>query len=227
LAASVNNAMQLLPPYAKGVPHPPRVAEGELLPVIPVEAAVKLWRTTVKRMIMGPRGMGLDSDYDIERLHGRLVVGMDRLWLALFTKGGYAGTTAGIVITSIGPPPSDRPQKLFLKERSLTVHFIAGHRTGAWIPDAIQKLTAYGKENGCRQIFVLMRRSWQHYMHAFFGAFERVGLARDRMVKNGQDPRNAIMRPGHFRLLEPLPPRLAYSLARRHRRKVYIQEKAP
>jgi len=172
-------------------------------------------------MIQGPKGIG--CDYDIERLHGRLLVGMDRLWVAAITKGNRAGRYAGVVITSLGPPPPDRPRKLFAIERSLTAHFIAGQSVEAWIDDAIAKVAAYGKENGCRQVFLLARRNWQFYMRRFYGRFERVGVARDRMVNRGaRDPRNAIMRPGHFRLLEPLPPELSYSVARRHRRKVYI-----
>ena len=203
------------------------MAEGELLPV-PTDMVPKLW-TGVKQSIRGPRGMGDEAwncAYDVKRLHGRLLVGMDRLWIAVITKGCNTGKFAGIVITSLGPPPPDRPHKLFFIERSLTVHFIAGHLPRAWMDDAIEKIALYGKENGCRQIFVLARRNWQSSLKkGFFGRFARVGIARDRMVANGRDPRNALMRPGHFRLLEPLPPGLAYSLARRHRRKVYIQPK--
>ena len=204
------------------------MAEGELLPV-PIEMIPRLWTKTAKRLIQSPRGIGYD--YDIERLHGRLLVGMDQLWLAAITKGSNTGRFAGAVITSIGPPPVDLPRKLFRKERSLTVHFVAGHLPGAWMDDAREKIVRYGKENACDQLFVLARHSWLvGYMYKLYGRFERVGLARDRWrkSKHGLNLHNSLMRPGHFRLLEPMPAGAFWSVARRSRRWAYFkrEEKA-
>lgn len=220
MAASLNTALPFTPYKI------PRVAEGELLPV-PIEMLDKVW-SSARRLIKGPYGIGdgWDCDYDVERLHGRLLLGMDRLWLPAITKGSRTGRFAGVVITSIGPPPKDRPHKLFFNERSLTVHFIAGRWTRAWMPDAQEKLVAYGKESGCRQAFILARSCWLvSYMRRFYGRFERVGVSRDRWRKNphGLNLHNSLMRPGHFRLLEPMPPGMFWSVARRLRRKAYFR----
>lgn len=164
---------------------------------------------------------GISHDYDIERLHGRLLLGMDRLWMAVTTtEGGRHGRGpgyVGVVITSLGPLPDCSP-KLFRKEQSLLVHFIAGRYLKAWISDAIEKIAAYGKENGCRQIFVMANLGWQHHTHKFLDFFERVGLARD----HGPVGRG-LNRPGYFRRLErSLPPGMSFENARRQRKKKYL-----
>ena len=210
--------------------HLPQVAKGELLPV-PVEMVPQFWRNA-KCLIHGPKnGIGRDRGYDIERLHGRLLLGMDRLWMAVITEGSrsYTSRFAGVVITSIGPPPTDLPGKMFSKEQSLTVHFISGIHTLAWANDAIEKIIAYGKENNCRQLFMLGRVGWLvNYGRRFYGHFDRVGLARDRMRANPRyNPAGrhySSTRVGHFRLLVPLPPGMSWEVGRRSRRRAYFRE---
>jgi hypothetical protein len=195
-------------------------AEGELLPV-PCEMIPRVWRA-VRSAIRAPQ-KGLGPGYDTDRLHGRLLLGIDCLWVAALTKAqphhkGLQTRFAGIVITSIGPPPTPRPCKLFYTERSLTVHFIAGVATEAWIADAVQKICDYGKAMGCRQVFAISRSQWTgYYAGKFFDNFERVGIARDR---------GRYKRLGYFRRLErDLPPHMSFDCARHQSRRIYTRER--
>jgi hypothetical protein len=176
--------------------------------------------------------------YDYKRTHARLTVGVDRLWIAAFTQVsascgcGFDGTPradrfAGVVVTSIGAPPKDRPRKLLLKKKSLTAHFINACNIEAWIDDAVEKITAYGIGNGCEQLFLLARRDWGKYMKRFYGRFENVAFARDRMTAAGQDPSHAQQRPGAFRRMEaqPLNGR-TYDDLRHSQRRIYIRRPA-
>ena len=216
---------------AKFAPRPngfaPRVTEGELY-LVPVSWAHSCFHRA-RFVIQAPRS-GIGRDYDINRLYGRLVLGMDRLWLAAFTPTAnkwIRDLFAGVVITSIGKAPPDRPRKLFPEDdRSLIAHFIAGRNLESWIGDAIEKITDYGKKNGCKQIFVMLRKNWFHYAHPFYGRFERVGLARDRATKTGGNMKDGIHRPGHFRLLQKdLPPNMTHNCARHRHDQIYMDPK--
>lgn len=208
----------------KPVSQQPRTRKGELY-LVPPEMVARAWHPA-RYVMRGPKS-GIGRDYDFNRLHGRLVLGIDQLWMAAFIFCGQSvrDLCPGVVITSIGPPPKDLPRRLFDRKdsNSLTVHFIAGWSIEAWMPDAIEKIAAYGKKHDCKQIFALARLNWLRYLFPFYSRFERVGLARDRMTTRGRDIKNAQQRPGHFRLLcKDLPPRMSYDCARHSRNRIYI-----
>ena len=124
---------------------------ADLTPV-PVEMAERVW-PAARSAIRGPKN-GIGRGYDVDRLHGRLLLGIDRLWIAGFTNTWRATQPdlpfCGLVITSIGPPPKDRPGGLFYKEKSITIHLIAGTKLYTWIDDAVEKITAYAEAQNLR-----------------------------------------------------------------------------
>ena len=108
------------------------------------------------------------------------------------------------MITSISErPPSDR--KVFRKGgRSLTVHLAAGKRIESWIEQAAERITAYGRAHGCRELFIMSRYGWQEYLPHFLGrGWDRVAFSRDRPSRHdGRKRRNKI---GYFRVVDPQP----------------------
>ena len=196
---------------------------------VPLDMTERVW-PAARSLIRGPK-FGIGREYDVDRLHGRLLLGVDRLWIAGFQKV-YKGThpICGLVITSIGPPPKDRPDQrfkkgLFFKEKSITVHLIAGERLYTWIDDAVEKISAYAQAQGCRQAFILARRRWRRYAIRFYPRFEKMGLARDRFEPGCSNMSNGRRRPGHFLLVEPMPPGKKYDTARSSRTYNYIRAK--
>lgn len=183
-------------------PLAPRIRQGEVLPV-PPEMLPKAWPRAQKFFRSIP-------DYKIERLHRRLLLGEGRLWLAFQTAGVIPGQPiVGVIVTSVSDkPPSVR--KCFQKAdpaamRSLTVHLAAGEALEAWISSAIERITAYGIEQGCRQLFLLARKGWLEYARRFYskGGWDTVAYSRDRPTQaKGEFPsRNRV---GYYRPLVPV-----------------------
>jgi hypothetical protein len=197
----------------------------------------RVWRSARSLFYGWDKGngsKGAPPGYDIKRAHARLTVGVDRLWIAAMIRAkgrvwddpeGMQHRFYGAVITSVSGPPPDRPRKLLLKKRSLTVHFVAAYGIEAWIDDAVEKITAYGVGNGCEQLFILGRKQWGEYAKLFYGRFESVAFARDRMTERGRDPHNRQQRPGAFRRIEPMPVdgKRTYDDLRHSRRRIYIR----
>ena len=207
----------------------PRRDPPDVTPVA-IDMVERVW-SLVRSMIRGPK-TGIGKEYDVDRLHGRLLLGVDRLWVAAYpTLWKGERPFCGLVITSIGPPPKDRPglrsTEFFFKEKSITIHLIAGKMPYRWIDDAVEKITAYARAQGCRQAFVLARSRWRRYGLRFYPHFEKLGLARDRfsgMGKyGGRNSKNARQRPGHFLLVLPLPPGMKYETARRSTRRMFFE----
>jgi hypothetical protein len=132
--------------------------------------------------------------YDVEQLHARLLVGRDRLWLVAQTAGvwrlGRDRFYMGVVVTTVtAKPPSTR--KVFRRSdpaqlRSLTVHLAGGRGAGisGWIDCAVSRISAYGKEQGCRQLFLLAKKSWRQFAMRFYSRdWDTVAYSRDRPVK--------------------------------------------
>jgi hypothetical protein len=190
---------------------------------VPVEMAERVW-PGVRDMIRGPK-TGIGREYDVDRLHHRLLLGIDRVWIAGFTRI-TAGELVkhpfcGLVITSIGAPPKSGPQ-LFFKEKSIFIHLIAGVRLYTWIDEAVEKIVAYAKAQEVRQAFVLARVGWRRYALRFYPHYSKMGLARDRFSARGRNPNNGRHCPGRFLHVEPLPSGVKFDTAIHSRRRNYI-----
>ncbi|HKD03014.1 MAG TPA: hypothetical protein VKB77_11320 [Terriglobales bacterium] len=135
-------------------------------------------------------------------LYGRLLLGEDVLWLALYNRSCHPSPYAGVLITSITEKPPMRGKSLPPPGRSLTVHIATGSSIESWIDSAIERISSYGHANGCRQIYVLARKGWRPYALRFYGQFDVMGYSRDRSTAKG---RNRFQnRPGLFRKVELL-----------------------
>jgi len=171
----------------------------EVIPV-PADYLPPLW-PTVARFLKRHGGEVLD----VERIHGRLLLGRDLLWIGLQHDNRWTPYTAAILTTVSDHAPTH--QKAFVRDaRSLTVHLAAGARPGCWIDSAVERIVRYGKDNGCRQIFVAARKCWRRYAVQFFGAFEATGYTYDRPSKTaGGKFHRQRARPGHYRRVEIAP----------------------
>jgi hypothetical protein len=174
--------------------------EAELLPV-PAEYVDKFWKGVCRSTLRKIPG------YDMIRTHQRLLVGLDQLWVACAPYS--CPSIWGVVITSISErPPSDR--KCFERKnpalmRSLTIHIAGEYFLGRWLPGAIERITRYAREHGCRQIFILMRKAWQKWIvRPFFTrGWEAVAISRDRPTKSTCEAYRLRNTPGHFRVVIP------------------------
>jgi len=198
-----------------------RTTKGELL-LVPVELVPAVWDRAyylIRRKGQAPEG------YDIKALYQRLLLGRDRLWLAVFThaKAHLMNSYGGMVISTVGPPPKDLSHVLFTRDRSITVHVIAARKIYSWFDDAVEKITAYGLENECRQCFAMGRQGWFGQMKKFYGRFERVGIGLDRLKTRGRDTRQCTMRPGYFRRIEPWPEGVKFWTAASRKRQFYLR----
>lgn len=175
---------------------------GEVLPVPPAELP-GLWKTVVS--LFHRRR----TPYDVDRLHGRLLLGRDRLWVAVVDDP--ARPLRGVIVTSVANRPPTQ-SKRFQPVRSLTVHIANGISIDAWIDSAIERITQYGLGEGCRQLFVQCRKGWHEYAKRFYGrGWETIGIGRDRPTPGGGSRfRNRV---GHFRILVPDGPRMRYDSA--------------
>jgi hypothetical protein len=178
----------------------PRTRTGEVLPV-PVEMIPRVWKKAVCFFAEIPQ-------YDVHRLFSRLLTGQDRLWVATGAEWSlYYHYLATIVTTITAKPPSTR---LVFKctdpagRRSLTVH-LAGIDAGVWIDSAVERITAYGKEQRCRQLFLLAKMPWREYAMRFYSRdWDRVGYSRDRPTK-AKGVFKLRNRVGYYRLVLPVP----------------------
>lgn len=173
-----------------------RRVQGEVVPV-PPEYVSRLWGSISQ---IARRRL---PDYDRNRLRSRAIVGRETIWLALGDR--ETDDLQGMLVTSITRiPPSDR--KMFrhpgdpAAERSLTVHFFGGRNPGNWILNAVERISRYGRENGCRQLFILAQLKWMCYVAHFYGEFDTVAYARDVPYIHGKKRgyRNQV---GYFRVM--------------------------
>lgn len=174
----------------------------ELLPV-PPEYVDKFWRGACRVALRKIPG------YDQNRTHQRLLIGLDTLWVACAPVG--CPSIWGVVITSLSErPPS--PMKCFQRKnpalmRSLTVHVAGEYVVDKWIDSAIERITRYAREMGCRQLFLIMRKGYQRWFtRPFFSrGWEAMGIARDRSTKSKCEAYRRRNTPGHFRVVMPMP----------------------
>jgi hypothetical protein len=163
------------------------------------------------------------------------------LWLAVITEGNpYAEACTGVLLTSVRdtPPIHQTPSnmlKAFQRKdpalrRSLVVHLAEGRNCGLWVASAVARISAYGREQGCRMLFVLAKRAWRKYAVRFWSPeWEVVGLSRDRPVPlrnpQGRNHSKRLQRVGWYRVVEPVgkmtPQRYENSA------KCYFEERAP
>jgi hypothetical protein len=161
-------------------PLEPRVCRGEVLPV-PPEMLPKAWPD-------GRRLMRRVPGYDVQRLYHRLLLGHYKLWLAIRTAGFYSqpgSPILGVIVTAVtASPPSTR--QCFQRadpaaRRSLTVHLAEGKALEAWIQSAVERISAYGREQNCRQLFLMARKGWREYVLRFYSPnWDTVAYSRDR-----------------------------------------------
>lgn len=174
---------------------------GEVLPV-PPEMIRQLWKKVryVFRHIPG---------YDVQRTHTRLLVGIDRLWLGI-----VEGQIRGVIVTSISPRPPSK-HKIFERKdaalmKSLTIHLAGGPKTveklRSWLPSAIERISAYAREQGCHQLFILARKGWQQHAKDWWSPdWEAMAVSRDRPTKSTCHRLSFRNRPGYWRPMVPVP----------------------
>lgn len=155
-------------------------------------------------------------DYDLNRTRLRLLSGEDTLWLSIQTAGkinsdwGIPMPYMGIVLTTVVNKPPTGQRKAFERKdpalrRSLLVH-LAGASPEAWMASAVERISAYGKEQNCRMLFVKARKRWRQYATHFWAPdWELVAYTRDRPTK----PLNKSHYPGWnkvgcYRIMQPL-----------------------
>jgi hypothetical protein len=106
-------------------------------------------------------------------------------------------------------PPSDR--QCFRRSdpalmRSLTIHVAGEYDFRWWLDSAIERISRYAREQGCRQLFILIRKTWQRYITRWWSKeWEGVAVSRDRATKSTCQRFRFRNRPGYFRPLVPLP----------------------
>lgn len=174
----------------------------EMLPV-PPELTPKVWKAARKVAFSKIPG------YDIERTHTRLLVGIDRLWVAYSNRPG-SRSLLGVVITSLSQrPPSKR--KCFRRTdpalmKSLTIHVAGEYFLLSWLDSAIERINRYAREQGCRQLFILSRKGWQRHVKRWWSReWEGVAFGRDRPTKSTCKQYRERNKPGYFRPMAPVP----------------------
>lgn len=170
----------------------------DVLPV-PPELVPQVWKS-VRRVVLAKI-----PGYDIERTHARLLVGIDRLWVAY--RGRWLG---GVIITSISQrPPSNRncfKRKDPELRKSLTIHVAGENWLLWWLDSAIERISHYAREQKCRQLFLLTRKGWQENVRRFYSReWEAVAIGRDRPTKSACKRLSFRNTPGYFRRLVPVP----------------------
>ena len=185
--------------YSK-TPGAGRKVEGEVLPV-PVEAVPRLWKD-IAHIIRWPRRGA--PHYDLERLHGRLLLGIDQAWLGVYKRSPRDSPYAGVIVTSITAKPPT-PSKYYRTSdpaaaRSLTVHLVSGRSIESWIDSAVERISGYARENGCRKVFVLARCDWRVYAQRFRSHFDQMGFSVDRPTGRPGKPKLKT-KIGYFRLV--------------------------
>lgn len=166
-----------------------------MLPV-PPEMIPRVWKnaSTFFRSI---------PDYDLDRLRMRLLVGSDTLWLIVQTAGNpIRHPYMGAITTTVSDKP---PNARFPIRRSLTVHLAGGEVINGWIKNAVERITAYGREQQCRQLFLVARKGWCEYAMRFFSRdWDTVAYSRDRRTESPCRKYKLINRPGFFRVVTPM-----------------------
>lgn len=167
----------------------------EVLPV-PPELVPRFWNSVRKV------ALSKIPDYNLERTHTRLLVGLDQLWIACCPYGNLLG----VVITSISDEPPSK-LKCFKPLRSLTVHVAGQYNPLRWLDSARERITRYAHQHGCKQLFLMARKSWQRYMHLWWSSeFEAVAFSRDRRTKSTCYLFRGRNTPGYWRPMVPVPP---------------------
>jgi len=176
------------------------VTKTEVLPV-PPELVPKVWKS-VRRVCFRKI-----PNYDIERTHTRLLVGLDQLWVAY----GPGRNLSGVIVTSISKR-APQQRKAFLRPnepdlaKSLTIHIAGEYFLLNWLDSAVERISHYAREQGCRMLFLMARKGWQGHMKRFYSPeWEAVALGRDRPTVSTCKRNRERNKPGYFRLLVPVP----------------------
>ena len=186
--------------HVKKVYPQPTGRPAEVLPV-PVGMVKTAWRSLAYffRRIPG---------YDSEKLHHALLVGKSTLWVAVEKAPAPKSLFLGVLVTTVLERPPTQ-QKAFRRtnpdeRRSLVVHLAEGRRIEAWIANAVERISRYGWEHGCRQLFLQSSSGWLEFARRFYSdAWLAAGYTRDRHKPVKTNPRRA--RPGYYRLLQLVP----------------------
>lgn len=146
---------------------------------------------------------------DLAAQRARLFKGEDRLWIPVLHGGSMPakrvpGAGLGVVITRVTEKAPANLSKLF-PLRSLTVHLAEGVAIECWIQSAVETLTRYAKDEGCRQLFVQARRGWRTYATKFYSTdWEKVGYSRDRPTAGQGSHYPGWNEVGKYRLMHPV-----------------------
>lgn len=182
------------------------MVKTEMLPV-PPEMVPRVWKS-VHRAVLSKI-----PNYDVERTHTRLLVGIDRLWVAyqpLEIMGLKTQALVGVIITSISPRPPKR-RKVFWRAdtalmKSLTIHVAGRSALLSWLDSAIERINHYARQHGCHQLFIMARRGWQAHLKRWWSPeWECVAFSRDRPTKSTCKQYRERNKPGYFRPLVPIP----------------------
>ena len=173
----------------------------EVLPVPPEMVSHYWWMVGYElRKIPG---------YDVERTHSRLLLGIDTLWVSdgwhPWTYCNYA-----LIITSISPRPFSTWKRFQRQDRkqmkSLSVHVLAGTQLLSWLASARERICAYARQHGCRQLFLATRKGWQRHFTSWWSTeWEAVAMSRDRPTKSTCHKLSFRNTPGYYRLMVPVP----------------------
>jgi hypothetical protein len=97
--------------------------------------------------------------------------------------------------------------------RTLKVHLAAG-AIRLWIDSAVERITAYGKQQKCRILFLMAQKGWRKMAIRFWSRdWDLIAYSRDRVEKKrpnirGSDPRYlrywGAQRVGYYRILQPV-----------------------
>lgn len=182
------------------------MVKTEVLPV-PPELVPRFWKA-VRRVALSKI-----PGYDIERTHTRLLVGIDRLWVACLPGKGVSARSQvlqGVIITSISERPPSKRQCFRRKDpalmRSLTIHVAGEYHLLYWLDSAMERINRYAREHDCRQLFILARRGWQRHLKRWWSSeWEGVAFGRDRPTKSRCWWYRTRNTPGYFRPMVPVP----------------------
>ena len=170
---------------------------------MPTEMVPRFWKNVSRLFSRIP-------EYDVEQLHARLLLGRDKLWLAVQTAGApRTRTYMGVLVTTITHKPPTLQKRFHRTDpaqmRSLTIHLAGGEAVEGWIESAVERITAYGKEQHCRQLFLLAKKGWREQAMKFFSRdWDTVAYSRDRPTQaKGHRGTRLSISPGFYRVVVP------------------------
>jgi len=162
--------------------------EAEVV-LVDVELVPKFWDDISRILHWG------GATYDTDSLRPKLLIGTSRVWLAIFTRSKVVNPLCGVIVTTVTDEapklPNPYRDNRYLKDlydftaRSLLAYF-AGRNRSCWFDSAVERISQYGQEQKCRQLFCHLFQTTSHISPnrnidagRFLGKFEAVMVACD------------------------------------------------